>query len=170
MTIKEIQWKFIAIHAVVAFLMVLGARELFMLLHAGVVSIDGGGAPAKTVAAFAPGYLNAPLGHVPESYFHGIAVCGLMGLAASCLLSWMEARQRELPKINILLVAMLGFGIAKIITESFFHLHHVIPPLHDVAEVLGREAMFLLNTLFLLSAALLLVSGKRLKRRHLKNL
>lgn len=149
--------------------MVLGARELFMLLYTGVVSIEGG-APAKTVAAFATVYSNAPLGQVPESYFHGIAICGLTGLAASFLLSWMEARKREIPKINVLLIAILGFGIAKVITESFFHLHHVVPSLYDIAEVLGLETLFLVNTLLLLSAALFLVLRERLKRPPLKNL
>ncbi|WP_460925430.1 hypothetical protein [Pontibacter brevis] len=167
---REVQWKFIAVHAVAAFLMILGARELFMLLHAGVVSMVGGGAPAETATAFALRHPNAPLGQVPESYFHGIAVCGLMGLAASCLLAWMEAGKRDFAKTNVLLVAILGFGIAKVITESFFHLHHVVPSLHDISEVLGLKILFLVNTLLLLSAALLLVLREHLKRRPLNNL
>lgn len=69
--------------------------------------------------------------------------------------------------MNVLFVGVLGFWLTKVIMESFFHLQHAIPPLHDVALVLGRETLFLLHTLLLFSAALLLMLSRSLKRRHL---
>lgn len=163
---KDIQLNFIAVHLFAAFLMILGARELFMLLHAGVVS----GAQAESVIAFVLQHSGGALGQVPESYFHGIAICGLLGLATSVLLTSMEAEKKEISKVNVLFVAIPGFWLAKLITGAYFHLHHIVPPLHDVSEVLGLKVLFLLNTLLLFSAALLLMLRKNLVKSHLENL
>lgn len=146
--------------------MILGARELFMLLHAGVASA----AQAESAFAFVLQHSGGAFIQVPESYFHGIAISGLLGLVASILLSSMEAEKREISKVNVLFIALSGFWLAKYITGAYFHLHHIIPLLHDVSEVLGLEILFLLNALLLFSAALLLMLRQRLEKSRLKNL
>lgn len=153
MSIKEINGKFIAIHAVAAFLMILGTRQLFMLLHARVK----GDSALMEMAA----------GYVPASYFDGIAICGLLGLSVSTLLTLVAAERREVHKRNVLLAFLLGFFMALQVTKSHFDFHHLVPSLTDVMRVLGREAFFMLNAFLLLSSAFLLVLSKNLKEHYL---
>ena len=153
MRVKEINSKFIAIHTVAAFLMILGSRQLFMLIHARVT---GYGPLREIVAGFAPG-----------SYFDGIAICGLLGLSVSALLSLVAAERKEIHKRNVLLVVLLGFCMALQVTKSHFNFHHLVPSLADVMGVLGRETFFLLNAFLLFSSAFLLVLSKSLKKHFL---
>lgn len=169
MSIKEFHSRFIAVHASAAFLMILGTRELFMLLYAEFGDWIGAGSQENAVAAHLLRNPDAPLVQVPEVYSHGLAVGGLLGLVLAILLSSIEARKRELHKLNVLLVGLVGFILAKAITETFFHFHHIVPSLHEVTGVIGVNKGYLLNAVLLFSTAFLLVWRKGF-HRNIKSL
>ncbi|WP_162052213.1 hypothetical protein [Pontibacter pamirensis] len=133
--------------------MILGWRQLFMLFHARITEGIQLHSPMRETAA--------------EIYLHGIAICGLLGLAASVLLSLAVAGRRQIHRRNALFVALIGFGLAVSITRSHFDFYHLVNFLADAVGVLETKRLFLLNTVLLFTAALLLVLGRSLgKNRH----
>lgn len=166
MKLRRINWKFIGVNTLAAILLILGFRQLFILIY-GSRFVEGMylyGSDLEQLNAFVFQGADSSLLDFVNNYNVGRALSGLLGCIISVVITYIVARRQDLSKINILNILVVGFGMAILVSRNNFDFHHIIPSLTSVIGWIGIRTVFVINIILLVSAGLLLLLNKNLKK------
>jgi hypothetical protein len=162
----RINWKFLGVNTLAAILLILGARQIFILLY-GSRFLEGMylyGSDLEKVNSFVFQGADGSLFDLVTNYNIGRAISGLLGCIISIVITYIVARRQNTSKINILFVFAIGVGIAILVSRNNFDFHHIIPSLRSVIGWIGIRTVFTINIILLVTTALLLHLDKNLKK------